>query len=635
VRRAGAAVAALTLVAGLVGCSDRGAGAAQGWPPNTGAGPCQVTKQADVPARMRDGTVLKADVYRPATQAAVPVVLMRTQYGKAAAQIQPSRFRAPAWFASHCYLVVVQDIRGLGVSGGTFYEYANDADDGYDTVEWAATLPGSNGKVGLYGSSYVGATQWLAAIRTPPHLVTIVPANTSSDYYQNWTYEDGAFRLAFIEPWMMDTIALSAARQRGDLKTVDGLTEAVRNAARWQHYRPYVTFPPLRPEDPSAAPYFFDAIRHPTYDEYWKRWSIRGHYDQVTVPVLHFEGWYDAFLAGGLENFTGMVARGGSAAARAGQRIVIGPWDHIGWGRPDSIQAPMLKDIGPVGDSPINELMLAWFDHYLKGRPSSVSGPTVDYFMMGANQWRSTTAWPVPGTRFTRYYLGSGGHANTSAGDGTLAPQGSPQGPEATGPTDTYRYDPSDPVPSVGGHSCCAATSGPQGPYDQGPVEQRPDVLVYTTAPLAEQTEVTGPITVTLYAATSAPDTDFTAKLVALRPDGTALNLNNGIQNAQLRTSLERAEPVIPGRVNEYTIHVWPTSYLFPAGARIRLEISSSDFPQFAPNPNSGHPFGADTAWQPADQTIYHDPGHPSSVTLPIVPPDDPAVRTSANFGDG
>lgn len=187
-------------------------------------------------------------------------------------------------------------------------------------------------------------------------------------------------------------------------------------------------------------------------------------------------------------------------------------------------------------------------------------------------------------------------------------------------------------MPSVGGHSCCAANAGPQGPYDQRQVEQRPDVLVYTTAPLTAETELTGPITVTLYAATSAPDTDFTAKLVALRPDGTALNLNNGIQNARLRTSLERAEPVIPGQVNEYTIHVWPTSYLFPAGARIRLEISSSDFPQFAPNPNTGQPFGTDTTWQAADQTIYHDPAHPSSVTLPIVPANDPAVHTSATF---
>jgi putative CocE/NonD family hydrolase len=602
-----------------------------GWPPSTGTGPCQVTKQADVPARMRDGTVLKADVYRPTAHEAVPVILMRTQYGKASADVQPSRYQTPAWFASHCYLVVVQDIRGQGASGGTFYEYANDADDGYDTVEWAAALPGSNGKVGMYGTSYVGATQWLAAIRTPPHLVTIVPANTPSDYYQNWTYEDGAFRLAFIEPWMMDTIALSAARQRGDPKIVAELTEAARNAASWEHYRPYATVPPLHPEDPSVAPYFFDAIRHPTYDEYWKRWSIRGHYDQVTVPVLHFEGWYDAFLAGGMENFTGMVAHGATAAARAGQRIVIGPWDHIGWGRPDSIEAPMLKHIGSVANSPINELMLAWFDHYLKGQPSTVagSGPTVDYFEMGANRWRSTTAWPVPGTRLTRYYLGSGGHANTSTGDGTLSPQALRAG---GGPTDTYRYDPADPVPSVGGHSCCAAIFGPQGPYDQGPVEQRPDVLVYTTTPLTEQTEVTGPITVTLYAATSTPDTDFTAKLVAVGADGTTLNLNNGIQNARLRTSLERAEPVIPGQVVEYTIHVWPTSYLFPVGSRIRLEISSSDFPQFAPNPNTGQPFGTDTTWQAAGQTIYHDPAHPSSVLLPIVPPDDPAVHTSATF---
>jgi predicted acyl esterase len=240
----------------------------------------------------------------------------------------------------------------------------------------------------------VGATQWLAAMRTPPHLVTIVPANTSSDYYQNWTYEDGVFRLAFIEPWMMDTIALTAARQRGDLETAAELTEVASNAASWEHYRPYATFPPLHPEDPSVAPYFFDAIRHPTYDEYWKRWSIRGHYDQVTVPVLHFEGWYDAFLAGGVENFTGMVDHGATAAARAGQRIVIGPWDHLGWGRPDSIEAPMLKNIGPVANSPINELMRSDFPQFAPN-PNTGQPFGTDTTWQPADQ----TIYTIPATR--------------------------------------------------------------------------------------------------------------------------------------------------------------------------------------------------------------------------------------------
>ena len=197
------------------------------WPPDEGRGPCAVIKESNVPATMRDGVVLRADVYRPAITTPVPIILMRTQYGKEAAQVQPARFQTPTWFASHCYIVVVQDIRGQGASDGVFYEYANDRDDGYDTVEWAARLPGSNGAVGMYGSSYVGATQWLAATAAPPSLKAIVPSNTASDYYDGWTYEDGAFRLAFIENWMTETIATSGAAQRHDAATLASLVGAI------------------------------------------------------------------------------------------------------------------------------------------------------------------------------------------------------------------------------------------------------------------------------------------------------------------------------------------------------------------------------------------------------------------------
>jgi putative CocE/NonD family hydrolase len=306
------------------------------WPPAGGRGECAVDKQTDVPATMRDGTVLRADVYRPQTADPAPVVLMRTQYGKAAAQIQPSSYQTPDWFASHCYLVVVQDIRGLGKSDGTFVEFANDMQDGYDTVEWAAGLPGSNGKVGMYGSSYVGATQWLAAVATPPHLTTIVPANTSSDYYDGWTYEGGAFRIGFVEPWAMGTIGLEAAQHRNDTATAAELIVATKNYTLWLNHLPYKDFPPMHPESPTVAPWFFDWISNSTRDDYWKQWSIRERYQNVHVPVLDIEGWYDAFLAGGVENFTGMIAQGGTPDARQQQRLVIGPWDHVGWGRPTS-----------------------------------------------------------------------------------------------------------------------------------------------------------------------------------------------------------------------------------------------------------------------------------------------------------
>jgi uncharacterized protein len=614
--RAFAVASVLMLVVG--GCSSSDHNRAQ-WPAEPGTGPCAVSKQVDVPATMRDGTVLRADVYRPQTSEQVPVILMRTQYGKSGAQVDPARYRPPDWFASQCYLVVVQDVRGQGTSGGTFSEFTNDQNDGYDSVEWAAALPGANGKVGMYGSSYVGATQWLAAVTAPPHLVTIVPSNTASDYYDGWTYEGGEFRLAFVQPWAIGAIAKTAAENRHDTATVDALTAAAADPTRWLDFRPFKDLPPLQPANPAVAPWYFDWIKHSTRDEFWQRVSIRDRYAKVTVPVLHFEGWYDAFLAGGLQNFTGMVANGGSQQARDNQRLVIGPWDHLNWGRSNSEPAPLLKTIGPVADSPINALMLAWFDHFLKGKDDrdgavvAPARPRVDYFLMGANVWKSASAWPLPQTRPTVYYLsGSGGIADR---EGRLTSTKA-----AAEPPDVYTYDPRFPAPSLGGHSCCGAQSGPQGPYDQTPVEQRSDVLVYTSDPLAHDTEVTGSPTVDLWAQSSAPDTDFTAKLAVVRPDGQVINLNDGILRTAFRDSLQHPSPTVPGQPYAYRIEIWPTSYEFRAGDRIRLEISSSDYPQFAPNPNTGEPFGQTTNTAVATQTILHDAAHPSSVTIPVIP---------------
>ncbi|MEN4475855.1 CocE/NonD family hydrolase [Mycolicibacterium cosmeticum] len=604
----------VTVLLLVTGCGPGQNTTSAPFPSVAGRGPCAVDTERDVPATMRDGVVLRADVYRPRNTGPVPVILMRTQYGKTGAQVAPSRYQPPDWFASHCYLVVVQDVRGQGTSGGTFSEFTNDMNDGYDSVEWAAALPGSDGKVGMYGSSYVGATQWLAAVTAPPHLVTIVPANTASDYYDGWTYEGGEFRLAFVQPWAIDSIASTAARNRKDQEALARLEAAAAEPTRWLNFRPFKDLPPMQPNNPAVAPWYFDWIRHSSRDDFWRAVSIRDRYPSVRIPVLHFEGWYDAFLAGGVQNFTGMTARGGSDVARANQRLVIGPWDHVAWGRPDSRPAPMLSDIGPVGNSPINDLMLQWYDHFLKGADNGIGGqPRVDYFVMGANTWRQASGWPLPQTQWVNWYLsGNGGSAQRK---GSLQPVL----PAAQGP-DVYTYDPAYPAPSLGGHSCCGALSGPQGPYDQTPVEQRSDVLVYDSAPLSHDTEITGPATVTLWAASSAVDTDFTAKLVVVKPDGQAVNLNNGILRTAFRDSLSQPTPIEPGRPYELRIEIWPTSYEFRAGDRVRLEISSSDYPQFAPNPNTGAPFGQDTRTLPAVQTILHDPGHPSSITLPIIP---------------
>jgi uncharacterized protein len=605
-----AVTAASVLV--MSGCAGEHGGASRPFPAGAGRGPCAVTTETDVPATMRDGTVLRADVYRPKTTDAVPVILMRTQYGKSAAQAG-SRYQPPDWFASHCYLVAIEDVRGQGTSGGTFSEFTHEMEDGYDSVEWAAALPGSNGKVGMYGSSYVGATQWLAAATAPPHLATIVPANTASDYYDGWTYQGGEFRLAFVQPWAIG-LATSAAQNRKDQTTAVELKAAAADPTRWMEFRPFKDLPPMQPQNPAVAPWYFDWIRHSTRDDFWRQFSIRDRYPSVTVPVLDVEGWYDAFLAGGTENFAGMVANGGTEFARDNQRLVIGPWDHVNWGRSDSDPAPLLKDIGAVADSPINDLMLAWFDHFLKDENNDVAGkPRVDYFVMGANTWKSATSWPLPQTNWTTFYLsGPGGIADRKGELVSTAPSAQPP--------DTYTYDPAFPVPSLGGHSCCGAQSGPQGPYDQTPVEQRSDVLVYSSAPLEHDTEMTGPVNVRLWAQSTSADTDFTAKLTVVKPDGQVINLNNGILRTSFRDSLSDPTSTTPGRPYEYQIHIWPTSYEFRAGDRIRLEISSSDYPQFAPNPNTGAPFGMDSATRTAVQTILHDREHPSAVTLPVIP---------------
>jgi putative CocE/NonD family hydrolase len=379
-------------------------------------------------------------------------------------------------------------------------------------------------------------------------------------------------------------------------------------------FRPLNDLPPMQPQNPAVAPWYFDWLRHSTRDDFWKQFSIRDRYPSVKVPVLDVEGWYDAFLAGGTENFAGMAAHGGTEFARDNQRLVIGPWDHVNWGRSDSDPAPLLKGIGAVGDSPVNDLMLAWYDHFLKGENNNVAGkPRVAYFVMGANIWKSATSWPLPQTNWTTFYLsGPGGIADRKGQLISTAP-------DAQSP-DTYTYDPAFPTPSLGGHSCCGAQSGPQGPYDQTPVEQRSDVLVYSSAPLEHDTEMTGPVDVRLWAQSTSADTDFTAKLTVAKPDGQVINLNSGILRTSFRDTLSDPTPTTPGRPYEYQIHVWPTSYEFRAGDRIRLEISSSDYPQFAPNPNTGAPFGVDSGTRTAVQTILHDREHPSAVTLPVIP---------------
>ena len=365
----------------------------------------------------------------------------------------------------------------------------------------------------------------------------------------------------------------------------------------------------------NLAPYYYDWLKHPTDDEYWQQWKIEAHHDKVTVPALNVGGWYDIFLGGTIRNYLGMRRHGGSAAARQHQHLVIGPWKH---GVPlSSISGDMA--FGIMAESfaiDFEGVQLRWYDHWLKGMDNGVRHEApVRLFVMGDNAWRDEQEWPLARTQYTRYYLHSHGRANSLHGDGVL----STAEPGAEQP-DRFLYDPRHPVPTRGGPLCCWPGALPQGVYDQTVVESREDVLVYSTPPLAQDVEVTGPVVVTLYAASSAVDTDFTAKLVDVHPSGFVQNLTDGIIRARYRQSTTRAELLEPGKVYAYTIDLWATSNVFKAGHCIRVEISSSNFPRFDRHPNTGGDLATATELAPAIQTVYHDGTYPSHVTLPLIP---------------
>ncbi len=565
-----------------------------------------VTLEQGIPARMRDGTILYADVYRPEGAGPFPVLMNRTPYDRSSAAM--TTYRHPEWWARRGYIVVIQDVRGRYTSEGEWYPYRHEVEDGYDSVEWAASLPGSNGRVGMYGFSYTGATQLLAALGRPPHLASMVPGMTGHEYYQGWTYEGGAFSQAFIQSWTLGLIE-DTAHRLGREQALEELREAMLAMPRIYARLPLTEL--VVPEARELAPYYFDWLQHHEDDAYWRRWAIHEQYEQVSAPALHVAGWYDVFLQGALRNYEGLRARGATPEARAGQRLLVGPWHHMPW---SSVGGG--HDFGEEGGNIVNEQQLRWFDYTLRDQHGIESEPPVRIFVMGENRWRSEDEWPLRRAIETSYYLHSTGGANSMHGDGelTLAAPGDEE-------PDVFVYHADNPVPSLGGHSCCYEEITPMGAYDQRKVEVRSDVLCYTTPPLVENTEVTGWVRCALWAATSAVDTDWTAKLVDVYPDGRAVNITDGIVRARYRDSLERPSPLIPGEVYRYEIGVRATSNVFKAGHRIRLEVSSSNFPMYDRNPGTGQPPGAVrySDLGIARQTVFHDQSRPSHVVLPIV----------------
>ena len=557
-----------------------------------------VVVERDVPAKMRDGVVLKADVYRPKAEGKYPVLLQRTPYDKN--NSRPFGMKA----AARGYVVVVQDVRGRFASEGEWYPFRHESQDGYDTVEWAATLPESDGKVAMFGRSYVGATQMLAAIASPPHLSGIAPSVTASNYHENWTYQGGAFEQWFNQSWSSG-LAQNTLERRIAQDT---------NALNWKDTLPLESYPVLVPPDPkSLAPYYRDWLAHPNYDDYWKTVSLEENYSRIQVPVLHIAAWYDIFLGGSLRNYILLKSRAGSEAARNGQHLLVEVGGHAGGSNQRKIGE---VDFGPAAPYDNDERLLKWYDYLLKGQTNEFAGKKpVRIFVMGKNEWRDEEDWPLGRAKATKYFLHSAGKANSSAGDGRLSAQA-----PLTELKDSYVYDPANPVPTIGGPLCCDWLHLAPGPRDQRPVEERNDVLVYSTPAFTEDIEVTGPVILDLFASTSAKDTDFTAKLVDLWPNGFAQNLTEGILRLRYRNSMERPELAKPGEIYHVAVDLWATSNVFLAGHRLRLEISSSNFPRFDRNLNTGEDQATSTKMQSPTSTIYHDKEHPSALVLSIVP---------------
>ena len=578
----------------------------------------EVICERNVKVPVRDGVQLACDVVRPRGSGQYPVLVVRSPYGKDAYVDDPGH--SVWYFAQRGYVVVTQDCRArFGSEGERYDPLFQEVEDGYDTVEWAAGQSWSNGRVGTTGQSYMGATQYTLATNNPlpPHLQVMAPVSASSDFHQSWVYHTGgAMEWGWMVPYAIHKGINTLERLgRADLvKAVEGYLEPGENFARpltgdWYRHLPLSDWKELLEE---TAPYFGDYLENERDGPFWWRVNLNRHLAGITVPMLHVSSWYDIFLEGALNAFTGICEKGGSQLARENQKLLVGPWAHLlPYNKPTSGDTGDI-DFGDAARIELHDYLLRWFDHWLKDQDTGIMDePPVRLFLMGENRWRDEDEWPLARTEYTRFYFHSDGRANTRHGSGSLSL--APPGDE---PPDSFVYDPADPVPTRRGNTLII----PYGVADQRDVEERADVLVYTSDPLERDLEITGPISVQLYASSDATDTDFTAKLVDVRPDGYAQNLQDGMVRARFRDSFSEPSPIAPGRIYAYAIDLWATSHLVRSGHRLRIEISSSNFPRFDRNPNTGAPIGQGVRLKTARQEIHHSTDHPSHVVLPVIP---------------
>jgi uncharacterized protein len=548
-----------------------------------GGPPIEGRRRFNVMVPMRDGTHLATDVYLPLAEGPVPTVVGRTPYTKG----HPAFEKLVEAWNGRGYALVIQDVRGRGDSEGEFAPFVGEGPDGRDAVEWVAGQQWSDGRVAIRGASYGAVAAWLAALEQPAHLKALIVAASPSD--------------PFVETPASAGTPMAVSWYR----LVDGRVLQNVDAVEWMAVYEHLPLETMDERAGFSSPHFREAVRHETLDEFWEAHRFQHRLPDLDLPVLHISGWYDDELVGTPHNFTSL-RRG---KARSGQRMLIGPWGH----QVNTTRKLGEVDFGPQALIDLEGYEADWLDATLGRRPAGSEKP-VRIFVMGPNVWRDELDWPLPGTAFTEFFLRSGGNANSRFGDGLLTSEG----PEPSEPADRFVYDPARPVPFLTDES--SAQIG--GPDDYAAIEQRGDVLCYSTEALDRDVEVTGPVRLILFASSSAVDTDFTAKLVDVHPSGFCQRLCDGLVRARYREGFHQTVFMEPGTVYEREIDLWSTSQVFKAGHRIRLEVTSSAFPKYDRNLNTGEPFATGTRMVVAENRVWHDAEHPSRLILPVIPPD-------------
>jgi putative CocE/NonD family hydrolase len=552
-----------------------------------------VTLERGVRCTLSDGVVLLSDHYYPPHSGPQPTLLMRQPYGRDIASTVV--YAHPAWFARHGYNVVIQDVRGRGGSGGDFYPFRHEAQDGAETIAWLRSRPESSGRVGMYGFSYQGATQFLAAAEQPEGLACIAPAMAACDLYHGWFYHHGALRLASALGWGLQMLK-EDARRRG-LHQASALLEAAWANVRAQSaHLPFAQHPAIT--DPQLPSYVRDWFENDRPGHYWTSMDVSRRAHRIDVPALHLSGWFDTYLEGTIQGFNLLRAQAHSAHARQHQYLVAGPWQHIPWG--DRIGD---SDLGPAALLDTDALLLRWFDHWLKDANTFAAQPRVQHFALGLNRWLDADS--STGATEHALYLSSNGHAESRKGDGLLAVHA------PGGPADVFVYDPEVPVLAPGGAQSLS------GPFDQSTLELGNNLLVYTTPPLDQALHLFGSPRVVLFAATSAASADLTAKLVRVFANGRAEFVSIGIARSSFLFGTDYA----PDRIHRWEFTLEPTSCVFAAGQQLRLEIAGCAFPLYDRNPSSAlkpsllSPWN----WQRSTHQLLHDATHPSALYLPHI----------------